>query len=323
MGGVGRGSGKLILFGEHAAVYGYPAVGLPLAEQTVVELSGGGRESWDLSAVPAKDRDTVGGILERLEDNHPDLAAFIQAWGRAAVRVTSEVPRGVGFGSSAALAAAFAAAALAHAAPGTTVGLNGVWSLAHDAERLFHGTPSGIDTGLAIFGGLRSFSPSPPGLPESEPLQGMPLYLVVAAIPRAGDCGSLVAALGERMRSGDPRVRAELEALGRLAAEARDELARPREEGPSRLGLKARSAMDHLRALGLSTDGLDALLAEGDRAGALGGKLSGAGGGGAFFLIMPDADSAGEAILRLGRAAEASGISFAAPPRLLRAGPSA
>jgi mevalonate kinase len=319
MGGVGSASGKLILFGEHAAVYGHPAVGIPLPERTVVTLSGGGRDAWDLGPVAPQDRETAARILERLEDLHPDLSAFCTAWGRAAVGIASGVPRGAGFGSSAALSAAFAWACMAHAAPGSGIGEAGIWHLAHETERLFHGTPSGIDTGLSILPGLRSFTPRPPGLPDHEPLGAAPLHLVVGAVPRAGNCGALVAALGEKMRSGDPVAREAVESLGAIAGEARDILRAPDAAGAAALGRLAAAAHGRLRDLGLSTPALELLLEEGRRAGALGGKLSGAGGGGAFFLLVPDPMTARLVCSRLAATAAGQGIPLAAPLRCLPA----
>jgi mevalonate kinase len=319
VGAIGSGSAKLILFGEHSAVHGHPAVGISLPERTVVELTSEGREEWGLDGVPPEDRRTAARILALLEKVLPGPGAR----GRGAVRISSTVPRGLGFGSSAALCAAFAGALAAHAssqaagaAPAGT-SPERIWALAHEAERLFHGTPSGIDTGLSILGGLRGFSPHPPGLPYHESLGGIALFLVVGALPRVGNCGALVAAIGQRMKEGDTATRDSIARLGAIAAEAREELRRAGPSGPARLGGLAVRAMDRLRSLGLSTKGMDLLMEEGERAGALGGKLSGAGGGGAFFLLMADTESAEEAAARLIRTAAARGVSFVAAPRVV------
>lgn len=58
------------------------------------------------------------------------------------------------------------------------------------------------------------------------------------------------------------------------------------------LGQQASRAHQVLRTMGLSTPTLDQVLALGCRAGASGGKLSGAGGGGAFYLVCSDPDVA-------------------------------
>ncbi len=70
-------------------------------------------------------------------------------------------------------------------------------------------------------------------------------------------------------------------------------------------------------AQGLSTAELDGLLREGLSCGAWGGKLSGAGGGGAFFLICPGADSAGRIAARLRATARRAGLPTAGTIRSL------
>ncbi len=66
----------------------------------------------------------------------------------------------------------------------------------------------------------------------------------------------------------------------------------PAGERLTRLGELAWQAQERLAELELSTPELDALLEQGRRAGALGGKLSGAGGGGAFYLIFAEPQAA-------------------------------
>ena len=75
MGGIGSASGKLILFGEHAAVYGYTAVGVSLRAKTTVRLWGRAEDDWDLGAIASEDRDTVRRILARLEALLPELSS--------------------------------------------------------------------------------------------------------------------------------------------------------------------------------------------------------------------------------------------------------
>jgi mevalonate kinase len=325
MGALGRGAGKLILFGEHAAVYGHPAVGISLDEKTVVSFDGDGLPAWELSAVDPADRGVVEGILSRLEELVPGLTAR----GRAAVQISSSVPRGAGFGSSAALTVAFAEAALGLAEGGGAGGAppetGKTWPLAHELERLFHGTPSGIDTGLSLLGGLRAFTPRPPGLPGQESLGGGGFFLVAGAVRRTGDCGALVAGLRQRMQAGDQETRGCLDGLGEIAARAGSLLRVPLPAAaaaglPPALGALAVQAMALLTTLGLGTPELEMLIREGERLGSVGGKLSGAGGGGAFFCVLPGQEAAREAAHGMRRAAESAGIIMEAAPRVVPVG---
>ena len=313
MGGIGRASAKLLLFGEHAAVHGHGAIGISLPETTTVQLHGEASEDWDLGQVPVDDRGTIRALMARLEELLPALAAR----GRRRVRIDSTVERGIGFGSSAALCGAFARAALTHVDVDPSRETERAWGLAHGAEHLFHGTPSGIDTGLSLASGMFAFVPRSSQLPSREPLSGSPLYLVVAAVPRVEGCGVLVRAIGERVRSGERAAGELIDALGECAARARGELGGGTPGREDRVAALADEAMESLRRLGLSTPWLERLLAAGRAAGALGGKLSGAGGGGAFFLIARDMPSAREIAARLRTDAAAAGIPLPSLPRVI------
>jgi mevalonate kinase len=277
VGATGKACGKLILFGEDAAVYGHPAVGVTLPESTTVNLGDSDLPEWDVGTIPREDRDGVVALLARLEEILPE---FLSA-GRRSVQVQSGVARMAGFGSSAAPCGAFARAAIAH------VGENGgdvarAWSLAHQAERLFHGTPSGVDTGFALLGGVCVLRPKPPGLPEYRRIPGCAVSLVVGALARDEACAALVAGLAARVNSGDRAARASIEALGGIASDAAQRMSEGGAGVAEALGAFASRAMDHLRAVGLGNPAQNSLLESAAAAGALGGKLSGAGGGGAF-----------------------------------------
>jgi mevalonate kinase len=317
MGGIGRASAKLILFGEHAAVHGHMAIGMSLPEGTTVRFSGKAARAWTLLNAAAKDGKSILALLLRMEELLPALASQ----GRCRVHVASNVVRGAGFGSSAALCSALARAALAHAGRGGPPwDPDHEWGLAHDAERLFHGTPSGIDTGLSLRDGMFAFRPRPPQLPECEPLFGQTLHLVVAAVPRDEACGALVAGLGQRVRSGERVACESVQSLGGLAAAAREVMCSGASDGAAHIAGLADRAMENLRRLSLSTPWLDRLLAAGRSEGALGGKLSGAGGGGAFFLVVRDPEIAGAVAARLMAEARQAGIPLVSDARILAAG---
>jgi mevalonate kinase len=289
---VGCGWAKLLLFGEHAAVYGYPAVGLSLNAALRVHLKPGSADSWRIEGVQAEDREKILQVMALIEELASTEVEKRRPGGR--LMLESRIPRGLGFGSSASLCVALAAAVASRRGESDS---RRIWEWAHRAERLFHGTPSGIDTGLALLGGLYSFRPDPPQLPEAERLTGVPLHLVVGAVPRRASAGALIGALREKVVGGDQGVRKVLERLGALAADTGAILRFRPERGAGGsaardLGALAREAQELLGSLGLSTPQLDRLLREGQANGALGGKLSGAGGGGAFFLVCADAEAA-------------------------------
>ena len=230
----------------------------------------------------------------------------------------SEVARKAGFGSSSALCGACARAMLAHVDKGAgTENDMRAWALAHDAERLFHGTPSGVDTGLSMLGGTCVLKPHPPGLPEYRKVPHRGLCLVVGSLPRDAACAEVVGGLARRVRAGDASAVSAIEELGGFAAEASDRLLSGADHLAAEIGVLADKAMRRLRALGLSTRDLDLLLYTAVNEGARGGKLSGAGTGGAFYAVADDAQAAARIASRLGLTARESGILLSSPLRII------
>ncbi len=313
MAGVGRAFGKLLLFGEHAAVHGCPAVGVSLPEATIARIEGDPAAEWLLQDIPTPDQTSVKAVLRHIEGLIPGLDDA----GRRSVRIESGVARGAGFGSSAALCGALARALLSHAGGGEAP-VEVAWQTAHAAERIFHGTPSGVDTGLSLLGGTCAFEPRPPALPLWSRIAHAPLWLVVGAVPRDAACGELVAAVSGRVAAGDAAAVACIEALGDLAGEAAEALRSTSVGTAGAIGRMASRAQAALRRLGLSTPALDQALEAGRAAGATGGKLSGAGAGGAFYLVAADAGSAGA--IAAGVQNECGSIGFTSPVRVVMLG---
>lgn len=277
--GVGRGFGKLLLFGEHAAVYGHPAVGIRLDDYLDVRLELDDDGTWSAPGLPEEHRDAVLAAVRSLP--LPPAGATVTIGGT--------LPTGVGFGSS----AAFCSALLRAHAP--TAHLDGValWAESHRVEHIFHGTPSGIDTGLALARGAALIETRPPDLPTRRSIRLPPAALLVGAVRRTMSAARLIAGIRERREADPKRVNAALARLGGLArgaAAAAD---------ADSIGRAAGEAQRLLAGLGLSTPQLDRLFALLGRHGSLGEKLSGAGGGGAFFAVFRDEHAAATAAAAL------------------------
>lgn len=279
--GVGEARAKLLLLGEHAAVYGHPAVGVSLPWPLRVTHVPGG--SWSFPGLGAHEA-VVGRLVETLvvladERGHP-----VPASGR--IEVDTAIPLASGYGSSGALCAAL---------------VNAFWPslplderdlLSWRAEGLFHGTPSGIDTALALRQGWWRLEPSTrPVTARALPDPG--LVLVTGAVVREADTKTLVGNLARRREAGDRLVIDGLEALGAIADASAAALEGRR---PQDLPDLVRRARGLLVSLGLETPALTSAIDAGLARGALAGKLSGAGGGGAFYLIFADGAAATAAL---------------------------
>ena len=274
-------------------MYGYPALGISLPWRLELKIS------------PYSEMGRAGTGLDetgRGGDAHPPLPEQLAAmFGtprlHGLVEVRSQIPVGLGFGSSAALCVAAERALAGSVQPQTAAA---AWRGAHERERVFHGTPSGADTGLAAVAGTGYLTwESGRGLPRHEPVPAAELHLVVAAVPRRGDTRAHVAAVAQRMRAGDTATRGVLRRLGQCSTEARALLLDPG-AAANDLGAVANRAQRLLAELGLDDPAQDRLLHAGRTAGASGGKLSGAGGGGACFLVCRDARTAARVLAAVG-----------------------
>ena len=268
----GFGHGKVILVGEHAVVYGHAAIAAGISTGVSVEATpGAGRlrvPAWSLEAA-ADDGGAVGralaAVLDRLDARAFDFTA------------EAAIPSRAGVGSSAALAVA-----LARAAAGATGRSDArlVEAAVNDAESIFHGTPSGIDAAAAMSGAVGKFTRAQ-GWRPIPVLQTMTICVGLSGRPR--DTVAQVAAvsrLRERLGAAD----GVLALMGRLADDAETALARGDVDG---LGRIFDAAHGLLAAIRVSSPELDALVHDARAAGAVGAKLTGAGGGGAVIALAP------------------------------------
>lgn len=138
---------KVILSGEHAVVYGKPALVTGFALYCTVTISEA-EQQMEIPQAYAR----IPEIVEKYLDKH-DIPYTKRPF---TVDVQFEMPLGRGLGSSASLSVA-AIAALLHFYAGKEFDRETVNNLAYQAEKHFHGNPSGADNTTTCFGGLIFF----------------------------------------------------------------------------------------------------------------------------------------------------------------------
>jgi mevalonate kinase len=280
-----RGHGKVIVIGEHAAVYGYPVLAGALDRGVVLRAR--------RTRGPLALRVTGWDIDVRADEEHP-VAPALEAIG-AALGATdgwtlageSDLPPAAGLGSSAALAVAMTRALAAGL--GRTLHDDDVEAIAAGAERCFHGNPSGVDVALATRGGLGRFVR---GL-GLRAIACAPLTLAIGLSGERRTTAAMVERVAEARRERPAVVDADLAALGADAERAAAMLGRPI-DGAALAALGTILADGHARLarLGVSTPTLDAMVASARVDGALGAKLTGGGGGGAVIALAPGREDA-------------------------------
>ena len=282
--------GKIILFGEHAVVYGHPALamGIPTGiKVTGIQPCDGPiriRVSpWDLEASGESDG-VLGEVLRRLSRLVPGERLGME------VDLESRIPPAAGMGSSAALAVALVRC-LARVR-GVQLGDEQVRALAHELESVFHGRPSGLDDTVATYGGLCLFKLDGFGNSAYRSITdqavrvpfGVPT-LVVGDTKVQRSTAHMVAGVRRQWEDDAQRVEALFEEVDSCLADGMDALEQQDSQG---LGNAMSRNQDVLGRLGLSCPQIDEMIALAGRVGASGAKLTGAGGGGGVVAVAPD-----------------------------------
>jgi mevalonate kinase len=281
--GVGRGNGKTVLLGEHAVVYGMPAIaaGIPLGATARAEPAA-------TSSLRIAERHALAGDGSDLSAALAAVQAALGA-GSHRVEVDVNVPLGSGLGGSAAIGVAIARALLA--AGGEAAVPERVLAGAAAWERVFHGNPSGVDAAAACHGGCIWFTKAagPEPIFVARPLR---LAICLAGPPASTkEMVESVRQLGERRPDLLGKSLAGIESLvknARLCIEAGDH------DG---LGQLMNYNQMLLSGLFLSTPEIERACAVAREAGALGAKLTGAGGGGAVIALCEESAAPIEAAL--------------------------
>ncbi len=291
--------GKVILLGEHAVVYGRPAIALPIplaVEASVVKESGGQGVNiliprWGLEQKVHANTQGLGGILASILK---DLELMDQAM---TIEVFPHVPRAVGLGGSSALAVAVLRA-LDHTY-NLGLGDHRINELAFECEKAAHGTPSGVDNTVATYGEPLIYR-RVDDQPRFDTLKLVePLKLVVGMSGKESLTADTVARVRKAWQQYPERYEGIFDHIALLTEAAREALIAGRQE---EIGELMNLCHGYLNALQLSTPGLEELIHIARHHGALGAKLTGGGGGGSMIALCPD--NAGE----VRRAMEAAGF---------------
>lgn len=275
---VGHAHSKLILIGEHAVVYGKPAIAIPfpLEATSIIESRTGGimlacsLYFGPIDKVPAPLQGIALCIKKTLKYLKKPLSGLL-------IRLQSEIPLGRGLGSSAAIAIAIVKGLFFfYERP---IPQKKLMELVQVAEVYAHGNPSGIDMAAASnefpiwFQRDKAISVLP---------VGAPLHLVVADSGQVSDTLSAVKKVREKYRVEHGTIRESIDRIERLAELAKVALSNGNIHS---LGRLLNENHKELKTMGVSGDRLELLVKTARNEGALGAKLTGGGCGGCVIAL--------------------------------------
>ncbi len=278
--------GKIYLFGEHAVVYGEPAIACAVKIRT---------------RVTAKKSDTITicsdlGTTGLDFDIHPYVSLAIEKLGSVSVSVdiSSELPVGSGLGSSAAVTIATLAAI--NIEFGLGYSNEELARMGHEIEQKVQGAASPTDTFVSTFGGVVE-------IPARKRLDML-------------DCGIVI---GNTNKGATPKKTAKLVKQVAMLREEHPEAINPilktigsfakkgevlvKKKDYASLGKLMNVNHGLLDALGVGTIELSALVYAARSAGAFGAKITGAGGGGCMVALTDSPRKVASAIEQAGGSA--------------------
>ena len=274
--GVGQAHSKIILIGEHAVVYGYPAISLPLLEVEVTCKVVPAESPWRLY-----EEDTLSmAVYASLE--YLDIT-------EACIRceIDSAIPEKRGMGSSAAISIAAIRAVFDYYQAELPHDVLEI--LVNRAEMIAHMNPSGLDAKTCLSDQPIRFIKNV-GFTELE--MDLSAYLVIADTGVYGHTREAIQVVQNKGKDALPF----LHALGELTQQAEVAISQKDAEG---LGKILSQAHLHLKEIGVSSPEVDSLVETALNHGALGAKMSGGGLGGCIIALADNLTHAQELAERL------------------------
>ena len=277
-------SGKIILLGEHAVVYGRPALAAPIplavearvvdSADTVLLIPRWGIEQRvpPMSENPQGVTGILALLLERL-----DLASRALT-----IEAFPNVPRAMGLGGSSALAVAVIRALSDHFK--LDLSNERVNELAFECERAAHGTPSGVDNTIATYGSTLLFENNgSPSFQEVRPAGSVSIAIGISG--KESLTATTVAQVRKAWERQPERYERIFDQIGDLTRAGTEAL---QDGAYQELGELMNLCQGYLNALQVSTPELEELIHIARRRGAVGAKLTGGGGGGSVIALCPD-----------------------------------
>jgi mevalonate kinase len=286
-----RAPAKIILSGEQFVVLGAPAVSMAVNLYSKVDVrpsqSGGIEVTADIPLQLVSDADKRSPSADNQELLEPlRLAAsatldhLLTTERSVHVDANCQIPIGAGLGSSASTTVATISAVAK--SRGTRLDRREIFKLAFIPENYLHGHPSGVDQATCTYGGIIQFKK--PSTIMAIKIKRPPMILVCdSGIHRSTK--TLVGSVVKRSQEQTDSFQTHLEEITVISKAVVKAL---QSEDDNELGSLMDRNHELLRQIGVSTPVLDRLAVAAGKAGAMGAKLTGAGGGGCIIALCAD-----------------------------------
>ena len=292
MGVIASAPAKVILFGEHFVVYGEPAIVLAIDKRAYAKVELRQDKRLHLHSVSLNLAGYFENGIFKVEQGDAREAKLkfaplklavekiLEIYGDNVgldVEVNSSIPVAAGLGSSAAVAVAVTAAV--GSLLNVKMSKETVFRISYEAEKIVHGTPSGVDPAISTFGGTLLFQMDT-GFKPLDVKATVPLVIGYTGVERS--TRAQVAKVRD-VKDKYPRV---VEPIMKTAREIVLRAIEALKEGDfETLGDLMNINHALLYGLGVSDESLELLINAARKAGALGAKLTGAGGGGCMIAL--------------------------------------
>lgn len=281
----GIGTAKMILCGEHAVVYGEPAISVPFTQAVVTTNVEASIKTKFSSAFFSGDLEDMPDFLLGIKALVVDVLKEIGQGENVSIHVTSGVPIGRGLGSSAAVATSIARGLYKYFK--RELESKKLLSIVNTAEKIAHGNASGVDAITVV-------SEKPVWYERDRKLEIMhfskKITFVVADTGVPSETRAAVADVQKLYQKNQAEIGQIIRALGNISREIKTYL-----EGNAdtiKIGDAMNRAQNYLETLTVSDSSLENLIKVARNNGADGAKLTGGGRGGCIIAIAKNQEIA-------------------------------